>query len=106
MEGSRQYTTSLSIASGAGLTLLESARISILNEEGVWNERVIVAGRRQELTESDKTQLSAFNQADVRVKVRTYDWLIAACVSAEKKSMPLRGTWLAENFPFVMNLEG
>ena len=79
-------------SAGEGRAALEAARTLLASEQGEWDEGVIVAGRRNELSESDKGLLNAFNQAGGRVKVRTYDWLIDACVSAENESMSFRGS--------------
>lgn len=76
---------------------VESLASSIACLKGVSNPRtsdyririeggVVVAGRRYQLTESDKFRLGDYNDLLARdfVKIRTYDWLIDACTFAER----------------------
>jgi Leucine-rich repeat (LRR) protein len=50
-----------------------------LAESNEWNEAVIVSGRRHELNEIEKERIRDFNEAS-RLKLRSYDWLIDACL--------------------------
>lgn len=67
-----------------------SAETGSLSKWATWYSGTIVAGRRNLLSESDKMRLNNFNEANEHVTVRTYDWLIESCVSAEKRSMAFR----------------
>lgn len=58
-----------------------------LREKGYWDVAVIIAGRRAELSESDKQRINDFNQANTgaSLAIRTYDWLTDACVSLDEQ---------------------
>jgi Leucine-rich repeat (LRR) protein len=80
-------------ATSRGNPLLESARRIVLNEQEEWVDAFIVTGRRHELSEADRARMKDFNEANEYIprgererplKVRTYDWLIDACVELDK----------------------
>lgn len=58
---------------------LREAR-EILPDVGTGFRGIVVAGRRQQLSEADKEYLRRYNQELPGITVRTYDWLIDAAV--------------------------
>jgi Leucine-rich repeat (LRR) protein len=109
----RPENTSSDLSGHDWLPVLESVRTQMLAEDDEWDEGVIVAGRRLELNETDKERIEGFNQANSNLprshsaervkllltdatirrgsgtartlKVRTYDWLVDACVLLEQR---------------------
>lgn len=73
-----------------GLALMETVKSHMRDESRNLNTVVVVAGRRNDLSELDKQKIGEFNAAnrvsrdECRLELRTYDWLLDACVSADQ----------------------
>jgi len=73
------------------ITSIKKMRWYIQNNLGIAREKlpgiksdfqaIIVAGRRSQLSETTKTELSGYNRVLVGIKIRTYDWIVDAAIA-------------------------